>query len=153
MAEPVIHSFDIRYFEVDAQGVVFNGWYLGYFDEAMYTFLTERGLPYQDMIAAGFDVQLVHTEMDWHAGVGFRDKVEVAVSTARIGRTSFALDYELRREHSANGASAGGNASAREVTCSARTVYVVIATDGSGKREIPPLIRAALGEPAPLRAG
>jgi acyl-CoA thioester hydrolase len=28
---------------------------------------------------------------------------------------------------------------------------VVIATDGSGKREIPPLIAAALGEPAPLR--
>jgi hypothetical protein len=27
----------------------------------------------------------------------------------------------------------------------------VIATDGSGKREIPPLIAAALGEPAPLR--
>ena len=27
-----------------------------------------------------------------------------------------------------------------EVTCAARTIYVVIATDGSGKREIPPLI-------------
>ncbi len=30
-------------------------------------------------------------------------------------------------------------------------VYVVIATDGSGKREVPPLIVAALGAPAPLR--
>ena len=36
------------------------------------------------------------------------------------------------------------------VTCAGRTVYVVIAADGSGKREIPPEIRAALGEPAPL---
>jgi acyl-CoA thioester hydrolase len=34
-----------------------------------------------------------------------------------------------------------------------RTVYVVIATDGSGKREIPEFIAEALGEPAPLRAG
>ena len=61
------------------------------------------------------------------------------MSTARIGRTSFALDFEVRRDGS-------------EVTCTARTVYVVIATDGSGKREIPPLIAAALGEPAPLRS-
>lgn len=138
MADPVIHSFDVRYFEVDSQGVVFNGWYLGYFDEAMFTFLTERGLPYQDMIAAGYDVHVVHTEMDWLAGLAYRDDVEVAVSTARVGRTSFALDFELRRDKT-------------EVTCSARSVYVVVATDGSGKREIPPIIAAALGEPAPLR--
>jgi acyl-CoA thioester hydrolase len=138
MADPVIHSFDVRYFEVDAQGVVFNGWYLAYFDEAMFTFLTERGLPYKDMIASGHDVQVVHTEMDWHSGVAWRDSVEVAVSTARVGRTSFALDFELRRNKT-------------EVTCAARTVYVVVATDGSGKREIPPLIAAALGAPAPLR--
>ncbi len=29
---------------------------------------------------------------------------------------------------------------------------MVIATDGSGKREIPPIIADALGEPAPLIA-
>ncbi|MFC4950414.1 acyl-CoA thioesterase [Pseudonocardia sp. GCM10023141] len=136
--KPVIHPFTVRYFEVDAQGVVFNGWYLSYFDEAMATFFAERGLPYPELIASGFDVQLVNTEIDWKAGIGWHDTVEVAVSTARIGRTSFALDFEIRR----NGT---------EVTCSARTVYVVIATDGSGKREIPPSVAAVLGEPAALR--
>ena len=61
----------------------------------------------------------------------------MAVSTARIGRTSFALDFQVIRDGS-------------EVTCSGRTVYVLIAVDGSGKREIPPLFAAALGEPSPL---
>lgn len=127
----------VRYLEVDAQGVVFNSWYLAWFDDAMTAFLAAGGLPYRTMLDAGYDVQLVRSEIEWKAGVGFGDAVEVAVSTARIGRTSFALDFEVHR---------GG----AEVTCSGRTVYVVIATDGTGKREIPPLIADALGEPAPL---
>jgi acyl-CoA thioester hydrolase len=132
------HSLRVRYMEVDAQGVVFNGWYLTYFDEAMAAFLAARGLPYGEMLAAGFDVQVVRSELDWKAGLRWQDEVRVAVSTARLGRTSFALDLETRRDG--------------EVTCSARNVYVVVATDGSGKREIPPRLAGALGEPAPLRA-
>jgi acyl-CoA thioester hydrolase len=123
----------VRYLEVDAQGVVFNAWYLAWFDEAMAAFLAHGGLPYASMTAAGFDVQLVRSEIDWKAGIGFGDQVEIAVSTARIGNTSFALDFEVRR-------GAGG-----EVTCTARTVYVVIATDGTGKRKVPALIADALG--------
>ena len=130
------HARQVRYVEVDAQNVVFNSWYLAWFDDAMTAFLEHGGLPYKAMLEAGYDVQLVRSEIDWRAGVGFQDAVEVAVATARLGRTSFALDFEVRH----------GSA----VTCAGRTVYVVVGTDGSGKREIPPLIRAALGEPAPL---
>ncbi|HXV93468.1 MAG TPA: thioesterase family protein [Pseudonocardia sp.] len=131
------HPVTVRYLEVDAQGVVFNSWYLAYFDDAMTAFLAHRGLPYRAMLDAGYDVQLVRSEIDWRAGIGWQEDIAVAVSTARIGRTSFTLDFEVRR----NGT---------EVTCTGRTVYVVIATDGSGKREIPPLIAEALGEPEPL---
>jgi acyl-CoA thioester hydrolase len=138
MSEAFIFPVTVRYLEVDAQGVVFNAWYLAYFDEAMSAFLTARGIPYQKMIEAGYDVQLVRSEIDWRSGLRWQDRAEVAVSTARIGRTSFALDFEVRRD-------------GHEVTCSGRTVYVVVGTDGSGKREIPPLIADALGEPAPLR--
>lgn len=132
------HRHVVRYVEVDAQGVVFNAWYLAFFDDAMTAFLAHRGLPYAAMLESGHDVQLVRSEVDWRAGAGFQDELDIAVATARIGRTSFALDFDCRR---------GG-----EPICSGRTVYVVVATDGSGKREIPPLIAAALGEPAPLRA-
>jgi len=133
-----VHPVQVRYLEVDAQGVVFNAWYLAWFDDAMTAFLAHRGLPYTAMLGAGYDVQLVRSEIDWRTGVGFGDAVTVSVSTARIGRTSFALDFEVRRD-------------AAEITCAGRTVYVVVATDGSGKREIPPLIAGALGEPRPLQ--
>jgi acyl-CoA thioester hydrolase len=137
MADVFQHSLRVRYMEVDAQGVVFNAWYLTYFDEAMSAFLSSRGLPYAALLDGGIDVQLVRSEIDWKAGLRWQDEVVVAVSTARLGRTSFALDFETRR---------GG-----EVTCSARTVYVVVATDGSGKRELPPRLLEALGPPQPLQ--
>lgn len=127
----------VRYMEVDAQGVVFNAWYLTYFDEAMAAYLAAGGLPYATMLAAGFDVQLVRSEVDWRTGLHWQDEVRVAVATARLGRTSFSLDFETRR--------------GAEVTCTARTVYVAVGTDGSGKRELPALLTDALGPPTPLR--
>ncbi len=52
-AEPFVHPIDVRYLEVDRQGVVFNMWYLAYLDDAMTAFLSEGGLPYGDMLARG----------------------------------------------------------------------------------------------------
>lgn len=132
------HRHVVRYLEVDAQGVVFNAWYLGWFDDAMTAFLAHRGLPYQAMLDTGHDVQLVRSEIDWTAGARFQDEVDIAVATARIGRTSFALDFTATR--------------GAEPICTGRTVYVVVATDGSGKRAIPPVIADALGADAHVRA-
>ncbi len=138
MDDVFTHPVDVRYLEVDQQGVVFNMWYLAYFDDAMTAFLEHGGLQYDDLIAAGYDVQLVHSSIDWRGGVGWRDDVRIAVSLAKAGRTSFTLDFGVRR--------------AGEEVVEGRTVYVVVATDGSGKTEIPALLRDALGPERPLRA-
>jgi acyl-CoA thioester hydrolase len=131
MAEPYVHRVEVRYLEVDRQGVVFNGWYLAYFDDAMSGLLAHGGLPYPELLASGYDVMLVHTELDWTAGVGFGDDVTVEVSTDRIGTTSFTLGFAVRR-------------GAAEVVCRGRTVYVAVAVEDYAKREIPPRLRAAL---------
>lgn len=137
MASPFRHPVDVRYLEVDQQGVVFNMWYLAWFDEAMAAFLRAGGLPYTDLLAAGYDVQLVHTEVDWAGAVRYGDRAEVEVSPARLGRTSLTLDFAVRVGD--------------RVPVTARTVYVVVATDGSGKQEVPALVRDAVGEVRPLR--
>jgi acyl-CoA thioester hydrolase len=121
----------VRYLEVDQQGVVFNMWYLGYFDEAQAEFLAEGGLPYAEMLASGYDVQLVHSEIDWLASLRWGDEARVDVSLVGRGETSFTLRFEVYTG---------------EVNVAVgRTVYVVVATDGSGKREIPPAVLRALG--------
>lgn len=124
----------VRYHEIDAQGVVFNMWYLAWFDEAFTAFLEHRGLPYQAMLDAGFDVQVVHTELDYRAGVRWRDDVRVAVGAGHLGRTSFTIEFAVHR----------GTAECPEVVVTGSTVYVVIGTDGSGKRPIPGRLLAAL---------
>ncbi len=133
MSQEFSHAIDVRYMEVDQQGVVFNSWYLVYFDDAMTAFLADRGLPYDQLMSRGYDVQLVNNETTWRKGVRWQDDVRIVVSTARTGTTSFALDFSVRVDG--------------EERVTGRTVYVVIATDGSGKRAIPAFLREALGPP------
>jgi acyl-CoA thioester hydrolase len=129
-----VHPVSVRYLEVDQQGVVFNMWYLAYFDDALTAFLAANGLPYERLHEAGYDVQLVHAEIDWRGGARWRDEVGVAVRLARVGTTSFTLAYDLLR--------------GEEALVSAQIVYVCVALDGSGKCPLPALLRAGIGAPA-----
>lgn len=138
MGEIFTYRTRVRYSEADQQGVVFNMWFLGYFDEALNAFIDERGPGYGEMIAGGHDVQLVHSELDWRAPLRWRDEAEIAVSASHAGNTSFTLDFAVRRTGE------------DDVLVTGRTVYVVVATDGSGKRPIPPELRAALEPVTPL---
>jgi acyl-CoA thioester hydrolase len=122
VAAEFVHPVEVRYLEADMQGVVFNMWYLAYVDDAMTAFLLAGGLSYQDMTASGHDVQLVHAELDWRAGLRWGEPAAVAVRVLKTGTTSFRLGFEFRRSG--------------EPVASAEVVYVCIATDGSGKRPL-----------------
>jgi acyl-CoA thioester hydrolase len=118
------------YFQYDQQGVVFNMWYFGWFDDAMTQFFGEIGYPYTTLNADGLDVQLVHTEADWRGAVHYGEQVAIDVATERLGSTSFTLSFAVRVDG--------------QVRSTGRTVYVVVATDGSGKLPVPPKLRAGL---------
>ena len=124
-----------RYAEVDQQGVVFNGHYLTWFDEASTAFFDHLGLPFSDFAAREIDVQVVHVEIDYVAPVRWRDAVRVAARCESLGTTSFTLEFEvIRRE-------ADGTDS---TTVRGRNVYVVVSTVDWAKRTIPVDVRAAL---------
>ena len=74
-----------RYAEVDQQGVVFNGHYLTWFDEACTGLLDDLGIAYPDLMSAGYDFQVVHSEIDFLAPVRWRDEVRVTAECTRIG--------------------------------------------------------------------
>lgn len=133
MTDTYWHPTVVRYLEVDAQNVVFNMWYLGYFDEAMGGYLAACGYPYPELLRDGVDTQVVHAELDWKGSITWGDEVAVGVRTAATGTTSFTLEFDVR----CNG----------EIACLGRTVYVVIATDGTGKIPIPDRLRDALCSP------
>jgi acyl-CoA thioester hydrolase len=130
-ADPYEFHAPVRYLEADQQGVVFNMWYLAYFDEAMTGFLQARGLPYAALQAGGHDVQVVHTELDWRGALRWGDEARVTVRPDAVGRTSFTLAFEVRGDGT-------------DVLVTGRTVYVCIRTDGSGKTAIPEHLRSVL---------
>jgi len=131
MSSPFVHPLNVRYLEIDQQGVVFNMWYFAYFDDAMTAFLLANGLPYGEMTSAGFDVQLVHAEIDWKGALRWGDQAAISVRLLQIGNSSFRIGYEALR--------------GEEAVVNAEVVYVCIATDGSGKRPIPEFLRRGLG--------
>jgi acyl-CoA thioester hydrolase len=124
-----------RYAEVDQQGVVFNGHYLTWFDEACTGFLDHLGVTYPGLIDTGHDIQVVHSEIDYLTAVRWRDSVRVAVHCERIGSTSFTLRFTVLRHND----DADEHAAVR-----GHNVYVVVSTDDWAKRPIPAALRDAL---------
>jgi acyl-CoA thioester hydrolase len=62
--------------------------------------------------------------------VRYGESVTIDVATENVGSTSFTLSFTVRV--------------GSQVRSTGRTVYVLVATDGSGKRALPPKFRAAL---------
>ena len=93
-AFPFRHRLRVRYAEIDAQGVVFNGHYLTWFDVA----LTEAcRWPDFDWLAemerSGKDFQLVRALVEYKRAVRFDEEVDVACRIVRLGRSS--VSWEL----------------------------------------------------------
>ena len=127
-----------RYAEVDQQGVVFNGHYLTWFDEACTGFLDHLDVTYPGLIASGYDIQVVHSEIDFMGPVRWRDSVRVEVGCERIGSTSFTLGFNVFRSKD------GDLATGEQSAVRGHNVYVVVSTDDWAKRPIPPVLREAL---------
>ncbi|WP_258867994.1 thioesterase family protein [Alkalilimnicola ehrlichii] len=63
-----LHPLRVRWVEVDAQGIVFNGHYLTYFDIAATEYFREIGIPYPSRLEEiGADLFVVHSAIDYHA--------------------------------------------------------------------------------------
>ena len=129
------YRFRPRYYEIDRQGVMFNMWYLGYVDTAVTEFYADRGDGYEALLAAGFDTQVVHVEMDYAAGLTDDRDVELVLRTGRIGNKSFTLEFVFRTDL---------DAAVPTDAVSGRVVHAVIATDGSGSVPVPDLLRNVL---------
>ncbi|MCH9667585.1 MAG: acyl-CoA thioesterase [Actinomycetia bacterium] len=124
-----------RYAEVDQQGVVFNGHYLTWFDEACTGLIEDLGLTYPDLVSSGYDFQVVHSEIDFRAPVRWRDQVRVTAVCTRIGATSFTVGFGVRCK------TAGAD---ERIAVQGHNVYVVVSTEDWTKRPIPGMLRDAL---------
>jgi acyl-CoA thioester hydrolase len=91
-----VHRLRVRYSECDQQGVVFNGHYLFYYDNAITELWRERIEPYQDTVARGVDIVVAEARLRYRSAARFDEVVDIAMPVAHLGTTSMIIRPEFR---------------------------------------------------------
>ncbi|MQA33976.1 acyl-CoA thioesterase [Modestobacter roseus] len=107
---PEVWSAPVRFAECDPQGVVFNGHYLTWADEAVAAWWRSVGLPFAE---TGVEQLVKAAQLEWRSPARHGDTVSVDAELERLGRTSLTVALTVRvRER---------------VSCRVRMTYVAVA--------------------------
>lgn len=87
----------IRYSDCDPQGIVFNGNYARYWDDAVTDWFEEAGFGGEELGGIGTDVVTARLEMDFRAAATLGDVVETTMAVERFGNTSMTVAVETKR--------------------------------------------------------
>ncbi|MGY2067202.1 acyl-CoA thioesterase [Blastococcus sp. SYSU DS0619] len=93
---PQVWSSPVRYVECDQQGVVFNGHFLTWADEASNGWWAAHGLTWDDLVARGIDPVVKASSLEWTSSARWGDTVAVDAETERVGRTSVTVRFTVR---------------------------------------------------------
>ncbi|MBX7201093.1 MAG: acyl-CoA thioesterase [Rhodospirillaceae bacterium] len=88
----------VRWAEVDAQNIVFNGHYLTYFDVGITEYWRAIGLPYpESMHGTGGDLFAVRSVVNYHASAHFDDMLDIVVRAGKLGTSSMTFEMGIFR--------------------------------------------------------
>jgi acyl-CoA thioester hydrolase len=88
----------VGFSDTDAQGIVYYGRYLPYFDLARVEYHRQLGLLGMDIGEEGHEFVMRACTIEYFAPAVFDDLIEVYVRMARIGRTSATYELAAYRE-------------------------------------------------------
>jgi acyl-CoA thioester hydrolase len=89
----------VGFSDTDAQGIVYYGRYLPYFDLARVEYHRKLGLLGMEIGEEGQEFVMRALTVDYHAPAVFDDLIAVYVRLARIGRTSATYELAAYRAH------------------------------------------------------
>jgi YbgC/YbaW family acyl-CoA thioester hydrolase len=125
----------IRYSDCDPQGIVFNGNYARYWDDAVTDWFDESGLGGADLGGTGVDVVAARIEMDFKASAALGDTIETSIEVERFGTSSMTLRFTTRR------------LSDGSVVTEGKEVIVFVDPGDFRPTPVPELIKERLGNP------
>jgi acyl-CoA thioester hydrolase len=125
----------IRYSDCDPQGIVFNGNYARYWDDALSDWLDEAGFGGEELGGIGADVVTARVEMDFRASAGLGDTLETGISVERIGDTSMTVGFTTKR------------LSDDAVVAEGREILVFVDPETFRPTTVPQQVRDELGNP------
>lgn len=144
----------VRWQECDAQGIAFNGSYLGWLEVAQAEYFRNLGFSIYRIAAAGyFDSAVVKATLEYKAPARVDDMLDLRARVARIGNTSLTLEVAIFPGGGHTEDDAKGDDAPLTVI---EAVYVGFHAHTGGTRPVPDAIRAlverweAAGEILPL---
>ena len=127
------HPVRVRWQECDAQGIAFNGSYLGWLEVAQAEYFRNLGFSIYRIAANGyFDSAVVKVTIEYKAPVRVDEMLDLRARVARIGNTSLTLEVAIFPE--------SGNPDDPPLT-TIESVYVGFHADTGGTRPVPDAIR------------
>ena len=95
----MIERLRVRWAEIDAQQIVFNGHYLMYFDTAVAGYWRGLALPYaQTMAQFEGDLYVRKASLTYEASARYDDLLDVGVRCARLGSSSLTFEAAVFRQ-------------------------------------------------------
>ena len=86
----------VRWMECDAQGIVFNGAYMGYLEVAQSEYFRNLGFGIYRIAQIGyFDFAVVMTTLEYKSPARIDEMIEVYVRVSKFGNTSMTLNMEI----------------------------------------------------------
>lgn len=123
----------IRYSDTDPQGIVFNGNYATYWDDAITDWFWENGFVGEELGGIGADVVTARLEIDFKAAATLGDVLETSMSVETFGNTSMTVGLVTRR------------LSDDTVVAQGRAIYVFVDPESFKPIGVPEQIRERLG--------
>lgn len=129
---PYRMTLPVQFRDLDCMGHVNNAVYLAWLEQARnscYLELLGRTDPLEP--GRGLDFVVARAEADYLAPMHFGDTAEIAMWPVRVGKSSFTLDYDCRKQD--------GTAFLK-----ARTILVTYDWENARSKPVPPDLEAAL---------
>jgi len=121
----------VRWAEIDAQKIVFNGHYLMYFDTAIAGYWRALALPYaQTMEYLGGDLFVRKATLEYEGSARYDDVLDIGIRCARIGNSSMLFSAAAFRQD--------------ELLVSGELVYVFADTPSQASKTVPQELRDVL---------
>jgi acyl-CoA thioester hydrolase len=88
----------VLYADTDGMGIVYNGTYFRFFEEAREQYLRQRGRPYSEMEARGLVTPLTEAGAHFYQSFRYDDLIGMECWISVIKRASFRFEYRLFAE-------------------------------------------------------
>ena len=121
----------VRWVEVDAQKIVFNGHYLMYFDTAFAGYWRALAMPYaQTLDYLGGDLFVRKATLEYEGSARYDDVLDIGIRCARIGNSSMLMSAAAFRQD--------------ELLVSGELVYVFADPQSQSSKPVPQELRDVL---------